>query len=90
MNLLAIIRFTEGDPTQSEGAIATSPGILGWLFTFLMAVGVAFVIWDMVRRIRRLRYREEIRDEISEEEAAEEEARELARERAERANRQGN
>lgn len=90
MNLLSVIRFTEGDPTQSEGAIATSPGILGWVFTFLLAAGVVFLIWDMVRRMRRLRYREEIRQEITEEEAAEEEARELARERAERANRQGN
>ncbi len=83
MNLLSILKF-EGDPTQSEGAIATSPGILGWVFTFLLAAAVIFVIYDMVRRIRRVRYRAEIIEEISEEEAAEEEARELARERAER------
>jgi len=66
---------------DSSGAIATSPGILGWIFTFLMAIGAGFVIWDMVRRIRRVRYREEIQIEISEEEAALEEARELERER---------
>ena len=83
MNLLSFLR-TEGDPTQSDGAIATSPGILGWVFTFLMAVAAGFLIYDMVRRIRKIRYREEIREEISEEEAAEEEVRELARERAER------
>jgi hypothetical protein len=46
-----------------------------------MAIGAGFVIWDMVRRIRRVRYREEIQIEISEEEAALEEARELERER---------
>ena len=73
MNLLSILKF-EGDPTQSEGAIATSPGILGWVFTFLLAAAVIFVIYDMVRRIRRVRYRAEIIEEISEEEAAEEEA----------------
>lgn len=83
MNLLSILKL-EGDPTQSEGAIATSPGILGWVFTFLLAAAVIFVIYDMVRRIRRVRYREEIIQEISEEEAAIDEARELARERAER------
>ena len=83
MNLLSILKL-EDDPTQTEGAIATSPGILGWVFTFLLAAAVIFVIYDMVRRIRRVRYREEIRQEISEEEAAQEEARELARERAER------
>jgi large-conductance mechanosensitive channel len=83
MNLLSILKL-EDDPTQTEGAIATSPGILGWVFTFLLAAAVIFVIYDMVRRIRRVRYREEILEEISEEEAAEDEARELARERAER------
>jgi len=84
MNLLSLIVMTEGDPSQSDGAIATSPGILGWVFTFVMAVAAGFLIYDMVRRIRKIRYREEIQQEISEEEAAEDEARELARERAER------
>lgn len=84
MNLLSQVFRTADDPTQSEGAIATSPGILGWVFTFFMAVAAGFLIYDMVRRIRKVRYREQIREEISEEEAAEEEARELARERAER------
>ncbi|NBQ93089.1 MAG: hypothetical protein EBT82_02900 [Micrococcales bacterium] len=84
MNLLSLVLRTDGDPTQSDGAIATSPGILGWVFTFFLAVAAGFLIYDMVRRIRKVRYREEILQEISEEEAAEEEARDLARERADR------
>jgi hypothetical protein len=57
---------------------------LGWVFTFSLAVAALVLIWDMVRRIRKMRYRAEIQEEISEEEAAIEEAAELARERAER------
>lgn len=86
MNLLNLFHF-EDDPTQSEGAIATSPGLIGALATFLMAAVAILVIYDMVRRIRRVRYREEIRQEITEEEAALDEARELERERK---NRNGN
>lgn len=84
MNLLSMIVLREDDPTQSEGAIATSPGTLGFIFTFLMAAGAVFLIWDMVRRIRRVRYRQEILDEISEEQAALDEARELAKQKANR------
>ena len=59
--------------------IATSPGTIGWVFTFAMAVIVGFLIFDMVRRIRKVRYRDEIQQEISEEQAAIEEAAELAK-----------
>jgi cell division protein ZapA (FtsZ GTPase activity inhibitor) len=46
-----------------------------------LAVAALFLIYDMVRRIRRLRYRTEIQQEISEEEAAAEEAVELAKQK---------
>ena len=59
--------------------IATSPGTIGWVFTFAMAVIVGFLIFDMVRRIRKVKYRAEIQQEISEEQAAIEEAAELAK-----------
>jgi hypothetical protein len=52
--------------------------------TSLVAVGAVFLIFDMTRRIRRVRYREEILEGISEEQAAIEEAAELAREQAAR------
>jgi hypothetical protein len=81
MNFFDAIVYPKLAQDDSAGAIATSPGILGWVFTFLMVIGVGFVIFDMVRRIRRVRYREEIQIEISEEQAALEEAAELERER---------
>jgi hypothetical protein len=81
MNLLALITKTA---TDEPTAVSTSPGTLGWVFTFSLAVAALVLIWDMVRRIRKMRYRAEIQEEISEEEAAIEEAAVLARERAER------
>lgn len=81
MNLLALIPKTA---TDEPTAISTSPGTIGWIFTFLMAGAALVLIWDMVRRIRKVRYRAEIQEEITEENAAIEEAAVLARERAER------
>jgi len=61
--------------------IAVSPGTLGWVFTFAVAVAAGLLIFDMVRRIRKVRYRAEIVQEISEDQAAIEEAAELAKQR---------
>jgi len=77
MNLFSLILKSANEPT----AISTSPGTIGWVFTFFIAVAALFLIYDMVRRIRRVRYRTEIQQEISEEEAAKEEAAELARQK---------
>ena len=81
MNLLALIPKTA---TDEPTAISTSPGTIGWVFTFFLAVAAVILIADMVRRIRKMRYRAEIQQEISEEEAAIEEAAELARQRADK------
>ena len=66
------------DPADDPSAVSSSPGPLGWIFTFLMAVAALLLIADMVRRIRRVRYRDEIQQEISEEQAALDEANERA------------
>jgi hypothetical protein len=81
MNLLALLPKTA---TDEPTAISTSPGTIGWVFTFFIAVAAVVLIADMVRRIRKVRYRAEIQQEITEEQAASEEAAVLARERAER------
>jgi large-conductance mechanosensitive channel len=83
MNLLSLILKAAGEPVPSESAeptaISTSPGTIGFVFTFFIAAAAVFLIYDMVRRIRRMRYRAEIQEEISEEQAAAEEAAELAK-----------
>jgi hypothetical protein len=37
-----------------------SPGVVGFLATFGLAAVSLLIIWDLVRRIRRVRYRAEI------------------------------
>jgi hypothetical protein len=49
---------------------SVTPGWIGFLAIFLVAVATVFLILDMTRRIRRVRYREEVREKL-EAEAAE-------------------
>jgi len=77
MNFNTLILRTE----EEADKISASPGTVGWVFTFAIAVIVGLLIADMVRRIRKVRYRDEIRQEISEEQAALDEAEELAKQR---------
>jgi len=74
MNFNTLILRTEDEAEK----ISASPGTVGWVFTFAIAVIVGLLIADMVRRIRKVRYRDEIQQEISEEQAALDEAEELA------------
>jgi predicted nucleotide-binding protein (sugar kinase/HSP70/actin superfamily) len=66
MNFNTLILRAEEEADQ----IAASPGTIGWIFTFAMAIGSGFLIFDMVRRIRKVRYRDEIAKELAEEQAA--------------------
>jgi hypothetical protein len=49
-------------PTPSVDPSNTfySPGTIGFLATFLVAAGAIVLIFDMVRRVRRVRYRGEV------------------------------
>lgn len=60
----------EGDPNM------VTPGVIGFVVTFLVAAATVLLVIDMTRRIRRVRYREEVRDEL----AAELEARDATSE----------
>ena len=44
-----------------------TPGWVGFTITFLIAIVVVLLLVDMTRRVRRVRYREEIRAKIAEE-----------------------
>ncbi len=59
-------------PTPSPTAPAddlVSPGILGFIAIFAVAVITVLLIVDMTRRIRRVRYREEVRERLEAEQA---------------------
>jgi len=45
-----------------------SPGTVGFIATFLVAVGAVLLFVDMTRRVRRTRYREEIRNKLEQRE----------------------
>ncbi|WP_035748831.1 hypothetical protein [Arthrobacter sp. 35W] len=54
-----------GDPTLRPGLDPNqvSPGFLGFIITFGIVVVMFFLIRDMVKRIRRVRYREQVSDD---------------------------
>lgn len=53
-----------GDPTLAPGLdpASVTPGTLGFLATLFMVVLVIFLIRDMVKRIRRVRYAAEVEE----------------------------
>jgi hypothetical protein len=46
-----------------------SPGTIGFIMTFLVVVGAMLLIFDMTRRIRKVRYRAEIQAKLAAEAA---------------------
>ncbi len=44
-----------------------SPGTIGFIMTFFVTAGAVALIFDMVRRIRRVRYRAEISEKLASE-----------------------
>ncbi len=47
-----------------------TPGVVGFIATFFVGVVTVLLVWDMVRRIRRQRYRAEIEAKLDAEQAA--------------------
>ncbi len=47
-----------------------TPGVVGFVVTFLVAVATVLLALDMTRRIRRVRYRAEVRGELEAERKA--------------------
>lgn len=48
-----------------------TPGVIGFVITFLVALITVFLLVDMNRRVRRTRYTQEIREKLEAEAAAE-------------------
>ncbi|MDR2998815.1 MAG: hypothetical protein LBU78_11950 [Microbacterium sp.] len=61
-------------PTSTVNPDLVTPGFVGFAIVVVLVVAVILLIWDMNRRIRRVRYREEVREELDAEEAAAREA----------------
>lgn len=63
LEILRLAGTEEFDPNT------VTPGVVGFIFTFGLAAVVVLLVLDMVRRVRRLRYREEIAARLDAEEA---------------------
>jgi hypothetical protein len=57
-------------PPIEVDPVLVTPGVIGFVVTFLVAMGSLVLIFDMVRRVRRVRYRAEIAERLDAEEAA--------------------
>ena len=53
------------DPLTDPNKVYNSPGLIGFFAVFLMMLAATFLILDMVRRVRRVRYRTEIQEKLA-------------------------
>ena len=58
------------DPLTDPNKVYNSPGVIGFIAVFLMMVAATLLILDMVRRVRRVRYRTEIQEKLAREASA--------------------
>jgi hypothetical protein len=72
MHSLLTLLATTPVPTESADPANTfySPGTLGFIMTFFVSAAAIALIFDMVRRVRRVRYRAEIEAKLDAEAAA--------------------
>lgn len=67
---LAVIVASGLIPSIEVDPVSVTPGVIGFVVTFLVAIAALALMLDMVRRVRRVRYREEIGERLDREEAA--------------------
>ncbi len=53
------------DPLNDPNKVYYSPGVLGFFAVFLMMLAATFLVLDMVKRVRRVRYRSEIQEKLA-------------------------
>lgn len=57
-------------PGEELDPNTVTPGVIGFVLTFLVAVAVVLLVIDMVRRIRRINHRAAVNERLDAEEAA--------------------
>lgn len=58
-------------PPIEVDPVLVTPGVVGFVITAVVGISVILLILDMVKRIRRVRYREEIAQRLDAESAEE-------------------
>ncbi len=66
MGFLTSIAFMEEEliPAIEVDPNSVTPGVIGFVVTFAVMIAVVFLVLDMVRRVRRVRYRSEIAEKL--------------------------
>jgi capsular polysaccharide biosynthesis protein len=67
MSLLFALEETPLIPAIEVDPNSVTPGVIGFLATLFVAMGVVVIIFDMTRRVRRVRYRAEIVEKLDRE-----------------------
>lgn len=62
--VLAIVSTATDVPQPNFNEDTVTPGWVGFAATFVVAVLIILLCFDLVRRIRRVRYRAEIREQL--------------------------
>jgi hypothetical protein len=68
MTLIDLLAAATPTPAPLDEDSVT-PGWIGFVVIFALAVVTVFLIIDMTRRIRRVRYRDEVREKLAAEKA---------------------
>lgn len=71
MNFYAIVAAATGTPQPHFNEDSVTPGWIGFSAMFLVALLVILLCIDLVRRVRKVRYRGEIREQLEAEYEAE-------------------
>ncbi|MCK3770314.1 hypothetical protein MZK47_11595 [Microbacterium aerolatum] len=56
-------------PSMTVDPNSVTPGPMGFAAIVIVVIAVVLLIWDMNRRVRRVRYRGEVREELDAEQA---------------------
>jgi hypothetical protein len=66
MRFLTSLVLMEEDliPAIEVDPNSVTPGVIGFIMTFGVMIAVLLLVLDMVRRVRRVRYRQEIADRL--------------------------
>ncbi len=67
--MLALTETPMPTPSMTVDPVSVTPGFVGFAVIVVIVIAVILLIWDMNRRIRRVRYRDEVREELDAEEA---------------------
>ncbi|MHA7986064.1 hypothetical protein ACX9R5_09670 [Rathayibacter sp. CAU 1779] len=69
LTILLLAATPSPTPTTPNADLVT-PGVWGFIITLCVGVATILLVWDMMRRVRRTRYRAEVNAKLDAEEAA--------------------